>query len=75
MTRPPLRPAWKAALAAFAITLGAGAAVGLVAAIASGSIHRDLTTAVLLYGRAFAPFVVIVTIAAYVIQRARHAQR
>jgi ABC-type dipeptide/oligopeptide/nickel transport system permease component len=75
MTLPALRPAWQAALVAFAITVAAGVAVGLVAAIASGSVHRDLTTAVYLYGRAFAPFVVIVTVATYVIQRARLAQR
>ncbi|MEO7730535.1 MAG: hypothetical protein ABIY55_06145 [Kofleriaceae bacterium] len=70
-----LRPAWQVALVAFACTLAAGAAVGLIAAIASGSIHHDLSTSVFLYGRAFAPFVVIVTVAAYVIQRARHAPR
>jgi purine-cytosine permease-like protein len=74
MTEPALRPAWKAAVVAFAITGAVGAAVGLVAALASGG-HRDLATAVVGYGRAFAPFVVIVTIATYAIQRARIAQR
>jgi ABC-type dipeptide/oligopeptide/nickel transport system permease component len=75
MTEPVLRPAWQAALVAFAITLAVGAAVGLIAALASGSIHRDLSTSVFLYGRAFAPFVVIVTVATYAIQRARRAPR
>ena len=70
-----LRPAWQVALVAFACTVAAGAAVGGIAAIASGSIHGDLATAVFLYGRAFAAFIVIVTVAAYVIQRARHAPR
>ena len=67
----PLRAAWQVALLAFAITLAVGAAVGVIGAMASGSLDRDPYAAGVLYGRAFAPFVIIVTIAAYAIQRAR----
>ncbi len=77
-TRPStraLRPAWKVAILAFVITLAIGTAVGLAAAIVSGSIDRDPHRAGVLYGRAFAPFILIVTIAAYVIQRARLTRR
>ncbi len=72
---PSLRPAWRVAGLAFLITVAVGAAVGLVAAIASGSIDRDATAAGIRYGRAFSPFVLIVTIAAYTIQRARRTPR
>jgi len=76
MTAPrPLRPAWKVAVLGFVLTLAIGAALGAVAAIASGRIDRDPYTAGVLYGRAFAPFVIIVTIAAYAIQRARIKSR
>lgn len=68
-----LRAPWKVASIAFLITLGLGASVALVAALATGALERDAVRAGVLYGRAFAPFVIIVTIAAYVIQRARIA--
>jgi hypothetical protein len=70
-----MRPAWQAAALGFAITVALGAAVGVIAALASTSVHQDLGQAIYLYGRAFSPFIVIVTVAAFVIQRARLAQR
>lgn len=75
MTGPgrPLRPAWRVALYAFLLTVLVGAGVGLAAAVASGSIDRDPAHAGVLFGRALVPFVVAVTIAAYVIQRSRIA--
>ena len=73
MDKPP-RAAWKVAIYACLITLGVSAGLGLVAAVASGAIHRSPASAGAQYGRAVLPFVVIVTIAAYVIQRARLAK-
>jgi ABC-type dipeptide/oligopeptide/nickel transport system permease component len=73
VSKPP-RAAWQVALATFVITLAIGTAVGLIAAVASGAIHRELGRAVALYGRAVSPFLLIVTIAAYAIQRSRIAK-
>jgi len=67
----PPRAAWKVALYAFLITLGLSAGLGFAAAIASGAIHRAPGRAGEQYGRAVFPFILIVTIAAYVIQRTR----
>jgi F0F1-type ATP synthase membrane subunit c/vacuolar-type H+-ATPase subunit K len=71
--RRPLRAAWRVALYAFLLTVLVGIAVGLAAAVASGSIDRDPAHAGELFGRALFPFVLAVTIAAYVIQRSRIA--
>jgi len=70
----PLRAAWQVALAAFIIALASGTAIGLIAAVASGAIHREPGRAAALYARAASPFLVIVTIAAYAIQRSRIAR-
>lgn len=70
---PPLRAAWKVALYTFLATLVVGMAVGLAAAVASGSIDRDPEHAGQQFGRALVPFILAVTIAAYVIQRSRIA--
>ena len=71
----PLRAAWKVAVLALVATITVGIAVGFGAAVASGSIHRDASTAGEEFCTAFAPFIAIVTVAAYVIQRRRIAQR
>lgn len=71
----PLRAAWKVACYAFLITLVVGAGVGLVAAVSSGAIDRDPGRAAGQFGPALVPFLLAVTIAAYVIQRSRIAQR
>jgi F0F1-type ATP synthase membrane subunit c/vacuolar-type H+-ATPase subunit K len=71
----PLRPAWKVALYTLVVALGIGTGVGLAAAVASGSIDRDPGHAGELFGRALLPFIIAVTIAAYVIQRSRIARR
>jgi hypothetical protein len=74
-TPSPLRPAWKVALYTLVATLVIGAGVGLAAAVASGSIHRDPRHASVLFGRALFPFIAAVTVAAYVIQRSRITRR
>jgi F0F1-type ATP synthase membrane subunit c/vacuolar-type H+-ATPase subunit K len=74
-TRHALRPAWKVALYTLVLALGIGAGVGLVAAVASGSIDRDPRHAGELFGRALFPFIAVVTVAAYMIQRSRITRR
>lgn len=69
----PLRAAWRVALYAFLGSVLVGVGVGLAAAIASGSIDRDPEHAGEQFGRALVPFILAVTIAAYVIQRSRIA--
>jgi len=71
--RLPLRPPWQVALYAFLITALVGIAVGLAAAVASGSIDRSPGRAGEQFGRALLPFVLAITIAAYAIQRSRVA--
>lgn len=71
----PLRAAWKVALYAFLVTLVIGAAVGFAAAVASGTIDRQPGRAGAQFGRALVPFILAITIAAYVIQRSRITKR
>jgi len=68
------RAAWQVALATFVLALAIATAVGLVAAVASGAIHGEPGRAAALYARAASPFLVIVTVAAYAIQRSRIAR-
>jgi ABC-type dipeptide/oligopeptide/nickel transport system permease subunit len=72
--RAPLRAPWKVALYTFLVALLVGAGLGLAAAVASGTIDRDPGRAGAQFGRALVPFILAVTIAAYVIQRSRIAK-
>ena len=74
-TEPRLRPAWLIGLYAGAITLAVGGGIALLVAIATGAIHRNPRWAGEQFGRAYAPFVIIIAIAGWAIQRARIKNR
>jgi hypothetical protein len=65
----PLRSAWLVGLYAGAITLAIGAGLAAIVAIATGT--RNLRWSGERFAAMFAPFVVIVAIAGWAIQRAR----
>ncbi|HEY0190213.1 MAG TPA: hypothetical protein VGC42_03775 [Kofleriaceae bacterium] len=72
MSEPPaMRPAWLVGMYAGLITFAVGAGIALLVAVATGAIHRNPAWAGAQFGRAYAPFVVIVWIAGWAIQRAR----
>ncbi|HEX4416757.1 MAG TPA: hypothetical protein VH165_02610 [Kofleriaceae bacterium] len=72
---PAMRPPWQVALYAGAVTLALGIGVAVLAGIATGAIHRHPRWAAEHFVPAWLPFVVIIAVAAYAIQRSRIKNR